>query len=163
MASSKFVNVLARRQGPRAPGLPRGPEGNFRWMLRKTLATMCGVVVLGGAAACGTGQRESEASAVAEAFSTAITNGDAAAACAVLAPETVEAMAASEGAPCEESLKPEELPGGAVGEVQVWGDRAQVRTGDDVLFLVELEEGWKVVAAGCVPQGERPYLCEVGG
>jgi hypothetical protein len=32
-----------------------------------------------------------------------------------------------------------------------------------VLFLVELDEGWKVVAAGCVPQGERPYLCEVGG
>lgn len=150
-------------KGRRPPGLPRGPEGNFRWMFRKTLATMCGVVVLGGGAACGTGQRESEASAVAEAFSTAIAQGDAAAACAALSPETAEALAASEGKPCEESLKPEELPSGAVGDVQVWGDRAQARTAGDVLFLVELDEGWKVVAAGCMPQGERPYLCEVGG
>jgi hypothetical protein len=132
-------------------------------MFRKTLATVCGVVVLGGAAACGTGQRESEASAVAEAFSAAIASGDAAAACAVLAPETAEALAASEGKPCEESLKPEELPSGAVSDVQVWGDRAQALTGGDVLFLVELDDGWKVAAAGCVPQGERPYLCEVGG
>ncbi|HEY1093411.1 MAG TPA: hypothetical protein VGE61_01815 [Glycomyces sp.] len=132
-------------------------------MFRKTLATVCGVVMLGGAAACGTGQRETEASAAAEAFSAAIASGDAAAACAVLAPETAEALAASEGTPCEESLKPEELPSGAVGDVQVWGDRAQARTGGDVLFLVELDSGWKVVAAGCVPQGERPYLCEVGG
>jgi hypothetical protein len=132
-------------------------------MLRKTLATTCGLVVIGGAAACGAGERDSGASAVAEAFSAAIASGDAAAACDALAPETVEVLSVSQGAPCEESLKPQELPSGAVSDVQVWGDRAQVRTEGDVLFLVELEDGWKVAAAGCVEQGERPYLCEVGG
>ncbi|MFG3343102.1 hypothetical protein [Glycomyces sp. NPDC048151] len=132
-------------------------------MFRKTLATACGLVVVGGAAACGAGERESGASAVAAAFSAAIEERDAAAACALLAPETAAALVVSEGEACEASLKPEELPGGEVGEVQVWGDRAQVSTSGDVLFLVELEEGWKVAAAGCVAQGERPYQCEVGG
>lgn len=132
-------------------------------MFRATLATACGLVMLFGAAGCGTGERESGAAAAAEAFSAAVGEGDAGAACEALAPETVAALVASEGAACEASLKPEELPSGAVGEVQVWGDRAQVRTDSDVLFLVELEDGWKVVAAGCEPQGERPYKCEVGG
>lgn len=131
-------------------------------MHRKTLAAACGLVVLLGAAACGT-DREAAASAVAAAFSDAVAAGDAAAACATLAPETVAAMGASQGESCEASLTAQALPSGAVGEVQVWGDRAQVRTDADVLFLVELEEGWKVVAAGCTPQGDLPYLCEVGG
>ncbi|MDA1362146.1 hypothetical protein O1R50_21145 [Glycomyces luteolus] len=146
-----------------AAGLPGSGRGNYRGMLRKTLATACGLVVLSGAAACGTGQRESGASAVAEAFSSAIERGDADAACAALAPETLEAMVASEGEPCEASLTSQELPSGAVGDVAVWGDRAQVRTEGDVLFLVELEEGWKVAAAGCSPQGDLPYRCEVSG
>ena len=143
--------------------MPETARGNFWGMLRKTLATACGLVVIGGTAACGAGERGSGASAVAAEFSAAVESGDAAAACAVLAPETVEALVVSEGEACEASLKVEELPGGAVGEVQVWGDRAQVRTSGDVLFLVELEDGWKVVAAGCEAQGERPYRCEVGG
>ncbi|MEU5157429.1 hypothetical protein [Glycomyces sp. NPDC021274] len=132
-------------------------------MLRKTLATACGLALVSGASACGGDQRDSGASAAAAAFSDAIARGDAAAACAALAPETVEAIAASQGESCEASLGAQELPSGAVGEVDVWGDRAQVRTDADVLFLVELEEGWKVVAAGCEPQGELPYVCEVGG
>ncbi|MDN3243445.1 hypothetical protein [Glycomyces tritici] len=132
-------------------------------MLRKTLATACGLALLSGASACGIDQRESGASVAAAAFSDAVAGGDAAAACAALAPETAASVAASEGEPCEASLDVRALPSGAVDEVQVWGDRAQVRTGADVLFLVELEDGWKVVAAGCEPQGERPYRCEVGG
>lgn len=132
-------------------------------MLRNTLATMCGLLLLCGAAACGTSEREAAALAVAEEFTAAIEAGDAAAACAALAPETVEAMLASEGEPCEATLSSQTLPSGAVGEVQVWGDRAQARTEGDVLFLVDLEEGWKVAAAGCSDQGELPYLCEVGG
>ena len=125
-------------------------------MFRKTLATACGLALLSGAAACSADQRESAASAAAAAFTDAIASGDAAAACAALAPETADALAASQGETCEASLASQQLPGGPVGEVQVWGDRAQVRTDADVLFLVELEDGWKVVAAGCEPQGDRP-------
>ncbi|GAA2143664.1 hypothetical protein GALLR39Z86_00670 [Glycomyces algeriensis] len=150
-------------KGDSCPGLTGTRKGNHWGMFRKTLATACGLALLSGAAACSADQRESAASAAASAFSDAIASGDAAAACAALAPETVEAVAASEGESCEASLGAQELPSGAVGEVQVWGDRAQVRTDEDVLFLVELEDGWKVVAAGCEPQGDRPYLCEVGG
>jgi hypothetical protein len=75
----------------------------------------------------------------------------------------VAALVASQGEACEAALTVEELPSGAVSEVQVWGDRAQVRTEEDVLFLVELDEGWRVAAAGCRPRGDLPYLCEVGG
>ncbi|WP_205327340.1 DUF6766 family protein [Glycomyces sp. YM15] len=67
----------------------------------------------------------------------------------------MEAILASEGEPCEASLGSRELASGAVGEVQVWGDRALARTEDDLLFLVELEEGWKVATAGCRSQGGR--------
>ena len=93
----------------------------------------------------------------------ALDRGDTVAACGSLAPETAEALVGSQGRACKESLGSQALSSGAVEEVVVWGDRAQVRTDADVLFLVELAEGWKVVAAGCRPQGEQPYLCEVGG
>jgi len=139
-----------------------GGPGNYGGMLRTMLSTACGLVMLCGAVACGTDQRASEVSATAEEFLTAIARGDAAAACATLAPDTAEELVGSQGEPCAESLGSQELPSGAVSEVAVWGDRAQVRTETDVLFLVELEDGWKVVAAGCRPQGERPYSCEVG-
>lgn len=93
----------------------------------------------------------------------ALGEGDAAAACASLAPETLEALVASEGRECEASLGSLELPVGPVLGVAVWGDRAQVRTDADVLFLTEFAAGWKVAAAGCRSQGDRPYRCEVSG
>jgi hypothetical protein len=43
----------------------------------------------------------------------------------------------------------------------VWGDNAQVRLTGDTLFLTRTDAGWKVAAAGCVPQGEAPYLCRL--
>lgn len=132
--------------------------------MRNAAAAACGLVLLCGVAAgCGTGQREAAAEAAAEDFLGALDRGDAAAACASLSPETAEELTASEGEACEEALGAQGLTGGPVGEVAVWGDRAQVRTDADVLFLAELDDGWKVVAAGCAPQGEKPYRCEVGG
>ncbi|SDD38728.1 hypothetical protein [Glycomyces harbinensis] len=132
-------------------------------MVRETTGVAFGLVMLCGVSAgCGAGQRESEASAVAEDFTAALDGDDAAAACALLSPETAEALVASEGQACEASIGSLGLPGGAVAEVEVWGDRAQVSTDADVLFLVELGDGWKVAAAGCLPDGDRPYQCEVG-
>jgi hypothetical protein len=133
-------------------------------MVRKTTGVACGFVLLCGTlAGCGAGQREAAASETAEDFLAALDRGDTAAACASLSPEAAEALAASEGRSCEASLSLQDLPGGAVEAVDVWGDRAQVRTDMDVLFLAELDSGWKIVAAGCRPQGERPYQCEVDG
>ncbi|MEU5875058.1 hypothetical protein AB0A73_26290 [Glycomyces sp. NPDC047369] len=114
-------------------------------------------------AGCGAGQRAVEAGDAADAFVTALAEGDGAAACGLLSPEAAEQLAADEGEACEAAVLALGLPTEAAGDADVWGDRAQVRTGSDVLFLAELEDGWKVVAAGCAPQGERPYECEVKG
>ncbi|SDK49173.1 hypothetical protein SAMN05216298_0256 [Glycomyces sambucus] len=131
--------------------------------MRRWGGLACALAVCGGAVAgCGAGQRGDAAAAAAEAFVSALREGDGAAACAALATETAQGLAASEGAPCEEAIGALGLPDAAPSAVDVWSDRAQVRTRDDVLFLAEFEDGWKVVAAGCRPQGERPYECEVG-
>jgi hypothetical protein len=55
------------------------------------------------------------------------------------------------------------LPHDTVREVQVWGDAAQARVGDDTVFLREKAVGWRISGAGCAPNGDRPYECEVGG
>jgi hypothetical protein len=99
------------------------------------------VVLCAVVAGCGTtAQREAGPSGVAEEFLAALEEGDTATACAALAPEALEALVAA-----------------------VWSDRAQVRTDADVLFLTEFATGWKVAAAGCRSQGDRPYQCEVSG
>jgi hypothetical protein len=146
------------------PPLDAEKSGKHGEMVRNGTGLACGLVILCGVVAgCGTGQREAAASAAAEDFLAALERDDAAAACASFAPTTVEALVASQGQACEATLGSQGLTGGSVDEVDVWGDRAQVRTDADVLFLTELDGGWKVTAAGCRPQGEQPYRCEVGG
>jgi hypothetical protein len=86
---------------------------------------------------------------------------DAAQRCALLAPAAVLALEHDEQAPCAEALGQLELPGGEVVSSEVWGGNAQVRLTGDTLFLTSTGQGWRVVAAGCAPQGEAPYLCRV--
>ena len=43
------------------------------------------------------------------------------------------------------------------------GQWARVRLSDDTVFLGMFAGGWRVVAAGCTPRGERPYDCTVAG
>ncbi len=81
--------------------------------------------------------------------------------CALLAPATVAALEYDESAPCADALGQVGLPGGQVVSSAVWGDNAQVRLTGDTLFLTRTDAGWKVAAAGCVPQGEAPYLCRL--
>jgi hypothetical protein len=45
----------------------------------------------------------------------------------------------------------------------VYGQWAQVRLTGDVVFLAAFPGGWRVVAAGCSPQGNRPYDCTLQG
>ncbi|THV29508.1 hypothetical protein [Glycomyces paridis] len=130
-------------------------------MLRNGVGTALGVLLL-CAAGCGTSGRESGAEAAASDFLAAVDRGDGAAACAALAPDAAEGLASSEDLPCAEAFAKADVPGGAVESVEVWGDRAQVRTGADVLFLAELDGGWKVAAAECEARGDRPHECEVG-
>lgn len=98
-------------------------------------------------------------------FERALTTRSFAAACELLAPETRGRLERDEGRGCDEALGEQRLPAGPPGPaaVRVYGRQAMVRLGDRTLFLSRFTGGWRVVAAGCTPQGERPHRCVVGG
>ncbi|QJY44574.1 hypothetical protein [Pseudonocardia broussonetiae] len=79
--------------------------------------------------------------------------------CALLAPAVVAVLDAQDG--CETGVA--QVPAGSSDVVgtEVWGDDAQVRLPGDTLFLTRTATGWKVVAAGCRPAAEGPYVCAV--
>lgn len=82
-------------------------------------------------------------------------------ACALLAPKTAEKLP-DPGQTCGQALDELGLSGGGpAGAISLWGDEAQVKLGEDTLFLHRYSGGWKVKAAGCQPRGEQPYDCEV--
>ena len=111
-------------------------------------------------AACGAGDGDPAAEAAAR-FLGAVERGDDGQACAELAPAAVASLT-GDGTGCATAIADLGLPSaGAVRETSVWSDRAQVRTDDDVLFLVELPDGWRVTAAGCVPRPDETYECQL--
>ena len=111
-------------------------------------------------AACSSASGEAAARASAEQFVAAASAGDAATACGLLTPDAVRQVE-SQGTACAQALSGLDLPGGQVGEVQAWGDTARASTGADTLFLRELQDGWRVFAAGCESRGDAPYECAV--
>ncbi|MEV0895510.1 hypothetical protein [Actinoplanes sp. NPDC049802] len=125
----------------------------MRWatmLLAVTLVTGCASLE----------ERSSAAEATARTFLQAVAEGDGTAACGALAPET----RAEIDAPCEQSILDEALPAPSpVTDSQVYGQSALVRFESDTVFLAVFPDGWRVVAAGCVPRGERPYDCRIQG
>jgi hypothetical protein len=117
---------------------------------------------------CG-GTGESAAEAAARAFSTALESGDAAAACALLAPATRSELERSEGAPCRQALPALELaPISRVARLERYGRQAAVHlrgpdAQPDTWFLSRFDDRWLVVAAGCRAQGEVSASCDVTG
>jgi hypothetical protein len=104
--------------------------------------------------------RGDAASAVAVGLLNAVAAGDGPAACAVLAPETLVELVQSAGEPCAEAILDEGLPAaGRVTGTDVYGQWARVVLTGDTVFLAVFPGGWRVVAAGCAPRGERPYDC----
>ncbi|MEU6945165.1 hypothetical protein ABZ957_08000 [Streptomyces sp. NPDC046316] len=79
------------------------------------------------------------------------------AACGLPAPRTREQLPEDEKQRCSQALRGQQLPPGAPrGAVEVYGRQAAVRagvSGGETLFLSQFTGGWKVVAAGCTPQG----------
>ena len=102
-----------------------------------------------------------DVSAVAAAFEDPA--GEPQARCDLLAPATLQKFEADASAPCSDAIGDVPLPGGRVTGVEVWGGGAQVRLGDDTVFLTETDAGWRVTAAACEARGEAPYDCEVEG
>lgn len=125
-------------------------------------AAVLAVLVLAGCG--GPGGREDAASAVAVRLLDAVDAGDGAAACAVLAPETLADLEKSADQPCAAAVLGEDLPApGRVANTDVYGQWAKVRLDTDTVFLAVFRGGWKVVAAGCQPRGDRPYDCALQG
>jgi hypothetical protein len=116
-------------------------------------------------AGCGSvASRGLAASTVAQRLLTAVDRKDGAAACALLAPDTAAEVAQSAQKDCAEAILDQNLPRpGSVTGDDVDGQWARVRLSDDTVFLAMFAGGWRVVAAGCTPRGERPYDCTVQG
>jgi hypothetical protein len=169
--------VLMRQQSGRTGGrtaCPGGRNSSPHNRLRRTEArlhrpTMHRMVplllLLGVVSGCGGAQaRGADASALGEKFEGAVHTGDAEAACALLAPQTRSELEDSARLRCAAALKEEQLPeGGAVRSTAVYGQQAMVALQGDTLFLSLFPGGWRVVAAGCVPDAGSPYQCQVKG
>lgn len=126
------------------------------------LALAMAVVCLAG---CADVERTAAAEA-ADAFASDLRD-DPAAACALLAPPTLEKLEEEAGSGCAQALPASgvEDPGERL-EVTVAGHSAQARFAEDTLFLSLFDDGWRVVAAGCERGSEHladPYDCDVDG
>ncbi|KOY56021.1 hypothetical protein ADK59_21565 [Streptomyces sp. XY332] len=98
------------------------------------------------------------------AFEQALAATDYPRACALLAPQTRRQLEADESKPCGPALQGQELPtAGDVQSTQLYGRQALLRLSDDTLFLSQFDDGWKVVAAGCTPEADKPYRCSLKG
>jgi hypothetical protein len=134
-------------------------------MLQAVIAKLGLIICVLALAGCSSvGERGEAAGSVAVKLMTAVDSKDGASACATLAPDTLAELEQSAGKPCAEAILDEDLPKpGPVTGTDVYGQWAQVRLSDDTLFLAVFPGGWRVVAAGCTPRGERPYDCTLQG
>jgi hypothetical protein len=121
------------------------------------------VLLLALTGCAGQGNAENHnAESAAVAFAAAAKSSPAAA-CDLLAPETRKELESTDG-PCAGSLPQQvDSAGGSVREVQVYGKDAIVHLSDDTVFLARFRDGWRVTAASCTPQGDRPYDCKIKG
>jgi|SRR5690349_796645 hypothetical protein len=114
---------------------------------------------------CGADVERQEAGATADAFSADVA-ADPAAACALLAPRTLQSVE-QDGEPCAQALPAADLPvPGQRGTVSVAGHSAQVRYEQETVFLSLFDDGWRVTAAGCSRTSTDPsvpYNCAVEG
>jgi hypothetical protein len=121
--------------------------------------------IVAAVAGCGSvASRGQAASAVAQRLLEAVERKDGAAACALLAPQTAAEVSQSAQKDCAAAILDQNLPpAGTVTSDDVYGQWARVRLSSDTEFLGMFPGGWRVVAAGCTPRGDRPYDCIVQG
>ncbi|GKQ41839.1 hypothetical protein [Streptomyces sp. A012304] len=134
-------------------------------MAGRVRGTAVAVLLAAALGACGTvPERHDQVRDAATAFEHALRERAYDRVCALLAPGTREELEQSSGSPCPDAVGEEPLPaGGAVRTTDVHGNQARAVLTTDTLFLSHFDAGWKVVAAGCEPRGERPYQCRIKG
>jgi hypothetical protein len=122
-----------------------------------------GLLLPTGLTACSTSPKRVGAIAVARSFVAAVSKHDGGAACDLLTDDARDAVTGATDASCADAVVNVKEQGSDVGRVAVWGDSAQVHIGSDVVFLLRERDGWQVSAAGCTPQTDAPYKCDVDG
>lgn len=115
-------------------------------------------------AGCGT-LHDQSVRATAVRFYGAVAKSDGATACELLAPATRSDLEQSSGAPCRRAILAAGIP--SVGDprsVKTYESMGQVRYDGETTFLARFGSEWRVMAAGCTPQGQGlPYDCKVKG
>jgi hypothetical protein len=125
---------------------------------------LVGVLLLVLVAAGCSSSRDDTVQQAAEVFHAALRSQDGASACDSLADQVQAELQQSSGTSCEvEILESGVSTDGQVQDVNVSGTAAQVRYDDDIIFLAEFEDGWKIIGAGCERQAGGPYDCHVQG
>jgi hypothetical protein len=124
------------------------------------------VVLVVAAAGCGRTDDEATARTVTDDFLAAVESGDGEQACAQLSAESRAELEKQEQRPCREAVTELELEGGSVVRVQVYVLSAMVElSSGETVFVDQGEDGWRLSAVGCKPQGgqpaDRPYDCEL--
>lgn len=116
--------------------------------------------ILAGPAGCARPADQADVRRAVRAFFAAIAGQQDRQACAWLAPQAAKSLRTSDST-CAEEIGKLKLTGGRIRAVRVWGDRAQAVLSGDTVFLSRFPQGWKVTAAGCRPQRQGPYDCDV--
>ena len=97
-----------------------------------------------------------------ERFAAAIEAKDGAGACALLTEDAVTALQSQEKKSCEDAILSLDLSGGRAVFVDVADTSAVVDLSEgDRAYLDKTPSGWRIGAAGCKPQPNRPYDCEL--
>jgi hypothetical protein len=97
-------------------------------------------------------------------FHTAISSGDGASACAELTDDAAKEVEQAASTSCDEAILDADLPRASQPvQTDVYGREARAVLDGDIVFLTHTDGGWRVVAAGCTPQGDDPYDCTVQG
>jgi hypothetical protein len=131
------------------------------------IAAGCALAVT-GVAGCG-GADPTAPERTATAFTRAVGSGDAGAACELLSPEVRAEIGESAGGSCADAVRESPPPSStSVVRAEQYGRQALVVTDDDILFLSEFSDGWKVIGAGCTsrassPTSSLPYDCQISG
>ncbi|HWH92250.1 MAG TPA: hypothetical protein VNT03_00180 [Baekduia sp.] len=129
-------------------------------MVRWTLISGC-VLAVAATAGCGTAGDRDQARTAAQTLYAAVQRHDGDTACAQMSPSLRAQLVKDEQARCAKAVLDLDLRGRTVAAVRVYANTAQVRLErGDTVFLGDTNEGWRVEALGCRPQGEGPYDCE---
>ena len=139
--------------------------GRYRRPHRYTLVVIVAALPVLLVTSCSTLDPDNTAATrVAAAFHRAIQVGDGTAACALLAPATVEDLEDTSGQSCPEAILGQHLPDAQqVQDTAAFGRAAQVLMDADAVFLSRFGDLWLITAAGCTPRGDRPYDCTLKG